>query len=126
MISSPLLATSLIYYVSRRWSLYLNKCVAALASKLLEAPGANNLFSLNSILVEIEGGRYVRLILLVPLAEILAGRRLVRGGGNYGGRSTSGGGSGGVLEVKGKKVGANGGDARVRARYNAHLPPLSL
>ena len=32
MISSPHLVTTLLFDVSRRWSLYLNRCVAVLAS----------------------------------------------------------------------------------------------
>ena len=39
MILSPHLATTLIFGVSQRWSLYLNRCVAASASESLDAPG---------------------------------------------------------------------------------------
>ena len=38
-IFSPRLATTLLYNLSRRWSLYLNRCVAASVSEALEAPG---------------------------------------------------------------------------------------
>ena len=34
MISSPHLVTTLLYDVSRRWSQYLNRCVAASASEV--------------------------------------------------------------------------------------------
>ena len=40
VISYPNLDTTLLYDGLRRWSLYLNTCVAALASEALEAPGA--------------------------------------------------------------------------------------
>ena len=46
MISSPHLATTIIYNMSGWWSLYINRCVAALASEDLEALGANTPFSL--------------------------------------------------------------------------------
>ena len=49
MISSPHIATTLIYNVLRSWRLHLNICVAALASETLEAPEANVLFSLEPI-----------------------------------------------------------------------------
>ena len=56
MISSPHLATTLLFDVSRRWSQYLNRCVAESASELEEAPGVSVPFSLKPILVELEGG----------------------------------------------------------------------
>ena len=59
MISSPHLATTLLFDVSRRWSQYLNRCVAASASEVEEAPGASDPFSLKPILVELEGGSYI-------------------------------------------------------------------
>ena len=137
----------LIYNVLWRWSLYLNRCVAVSASEDLDDPGSNVPFFLNPILVELEGRRYVSLILPIPLADLLVGRRMEGGSGNGGGGSGSGGsgGTGGgrssisggsdggsnssdgsVLAVKVKKVGAPGGGARVRVRYNAHLPALSF
>ena len=54
MISSPHLTTTLLFDVSRRWSQYLNMCVAASASKVAEAPGASAPFSLEPILVDME------------------------------------------------------------------------
>ena len=41
IISPPHLATTLFYDVLRRWSQYFNRCVAASASKVVEAPGAS-------------------------------------------------------------------------------------
>ena len=56
VISSPHLATTLIYDVSQQWSLYLNRRVAVSATKALDAPGSNAPFSFKPILVEIEWG----------------------------------------------------------------------
>ena len=42
------------------WILYVNRCVSALAaSEALEAPGANIPFSLEPVMVDLEGGAYV-------------------------------------------------------------------
>ena len=75
MISSPYLATTFLFDVSRQWIQYLNRCVVASASEVVEAPGTSVLFSLKQILVELEGGRYIGPILPASLAEIVAGRR---------------------------------------------------
>ena len=64
------------------------------AYEALEAPGANTPFSLEPILVELEGGQYLVLILPVPLLDILMVWRPDGGSGNGGGGSGSGGGSG--------------------------------
>ena len=53
MISSPHLVTTLLFDVLRRWSHYLNRCVAELASEVEEAPGASIPFSLEPILVDL-------------------------------------------------------------------------
>ena len=53
----------------------MNMCVAASSSKALDAPGGNVPFSLEPILVELEGGRYMVLILPVPLVDLLVVRR---------------------------------------------------
>ena len=76
------------------------------ASKALEAPGANAPFSLNPILVDLEGAQYVGPILLIPLTYILVRWRTIGGYGNVGdssgisdsirngsGRSSGGGGN---------------------------------
>ena len=99
MISSPHLAKTLMFYVSRRWSQYLNRCAAASAAEVEEAPGASVPFSPEPIMVEMEGGRYTGPIPPASLAELVAGRWPAgrtapkeRGGGGSGG---VGGGSGG-------------------------------
>ena len=74
MISFPHLATTFLYDVSRRWSQYLNRCVAASASEVEEALGASVPFSLEPILVELEGGRYIGPILPAALADLVSGR----------------------------------------------------
>ena len=63
MISSPHLATTLLFDVFQRWSQYLNRCVAALSSEVKEAPGASVPFYLKPILVNLEGGRIMGPIL---------------------------------------------------------------
>ena len=90
------------------------------------------------MLVDLEEGSYVGPILTGPLTDLLVGCRTSGGGGNDDGGSGSGirggngnggsrssGGSGGT-ELKTKKVGAHGGGAWVRVRYDAHLLTLSL
>ena len=139
MISSPHLATTLLFNMWRRWSLYLNMCVAALASESLDAPGCQVPFLLEPILVELEGGRYVGPIHPPALGDLVS-RASGRGGGGSGGRSSGGdGGSGGGVDGGGgnggggggatankRKSSATGGDARVLVRYDSHLPALSL
>ena len=56
-------------------------CVTASASETLEAPGAKVPFSLEPILIYLEGGHYVGLILQGSLANILAEWRPAGGGG---------------------------------------------
>ena len=69
VISPPHLATTLLFDVSRRWSQYLNRCVAALASEVVKEPGASVPFYLEPILVELEGGALHR-----PNSPRLTGR----------------------------------------------------
>ena len=71
MISSTLLATTLIDGVSQRWSLYINRCVDVSDSKALESPGANLSFSINTISFDLEWGRYVGQILPGTLEDLL-------------------------------------------------------
>ena len=71
IISSPYLATTLMYNVSRRWIQYLNRYMDASALEVVEAPGDSVPFSLKPILVDLEGGRYVVPILPRPLEELL-------------------------------------------------------
>ena len=97
MISSPHLARTLLFDVLRRWSLYLNRCMAVSASEYLDDPGCQFPFSLEPILVELEGGQYVGPILPVALRDLVsrANDRGGGGGGSGGGSSGSSGGSGG-------------------------------
>ena len=113
MISSPHLATTLLYDVSRRWSQYLNRCVAASASEVAEALGASVPFSLEPILVELEGGRYIGPILPAALADLVSGRRPAGGSApkGEGGVGGSGSGGGGAQKQKTSQpmVAASGG-----------------
>ena len=56
MISSLHLGTTLIFAVSQRWSLYLNRCMDVLAPDSLYALERHVPFSLKPILAELEGG----------------------------------------------------------------------
>ena len=126
MISSPHLATTLLYDVSWRWSKYLNRCVAASASEVEEAPGDSVPFSLKPILVELEGGRYIGPILPAALADLVAGRRPTGGSTPKGGGGGGSGGGGHKIKNSQPMVAASGGSTRVRVRYDTHLPSLSL
>ena len=98
MITYPNLATSLLYDVLQRCVLYLNRSVAALELEDLEASGSTFPFTLNPILPELDGGRYIGLILPGTLMDLLAGRRPI---------STRSGGGGGKGDIrKGRDVGA--------------------
>ena len=65
-----------------------------MSSKVVEVPGDRVPFSLEPILVELEGYHYIGPILPVYLADLGAGRRLAGGGApkSGGGGSNSGGG----------------------------------
>ena len=119
MISSPHLATILLHYMLQRWSQHLNRCVAASASKVMKATGVRVPFSLKPILVELEVSCYIGPILPIFLANLVTGRRSAVGSAP---RSDDNGGN----KRPTPKVGATGGPARVWARYEAHLPSLSL
>ena len=95
---------------------------------MLEAPGSSAPFSLEPILVEMDGGRYIDPILPVSLFDLVSGRRSAGGGAPKigGGRSDDSGGSGCGNNKYLPKVDATGGPARVRVRYDAHLPSLLL
>ena len=63
------------------------------ASEVVEALGSSIPFSLEPILVELEGGRYIVPILPISLAKLIAGRRSAgvgaTRGGSVGGRSVN-------------------------------------
>ena len=80
MISFPHLSTTLLYYVSWRRNQYLNRCVAASASDVVEALGSRVPISIEPILVELERGGYIGSIFPTSLADLVAGRRSAGGG----------------------------------------------
>ena len=120
--------------------------MAASASECLNTPGCQIPFSLKPILAELEGSRYVGRILPLALGALVSRANWRGGSGGGGGGSSSsgsgsgnnGGGSGDGGSSDGNRGGSGGatankrkssstvGDARVRVRYNSHLPDLSL
>ena len=118
-------------------------------SENVGAHGATVPLYLEPILIELEVGRYMGPILPVPLEDLVSGRH---DGGGSGGGGISGGGNGvdvkgyghssGRGSVGGGGYGERGGGAgwggagtggggdgstrRVRVRYDAHMPTLSL
>ena len=94
------------------------------ASDSLASPGCQVALLLEPILADLEGVRYVRPILPTDLGDLVSRARGRGGGGGSGGVGSSGG--GGSATAKKRKSSTMGRDARVRVRYNAHLPALSL
>ena len=120
-------------------------CMIASSSKDVGAIGATVPFSVELILIELEGRRYVGPLLSVIMTYLVSGRRgngisssvdsVNRsgsgGGSSRGGRSNGGGGNGGssggaVQSDAGTGTGGVGGAARVQVHYEAYLPALSL
>ena len=93
------------------------------SSEVVEVPGAGVPFSLESILVNMEGGRYIVPILPVSLANLVIGRWSAGGGAP---KSSGGESNEGRNKKPLHKVDAMGGPAQVWAHYDAHLPSLSL
>ena len=92
-------------------------------------PGGSVPFSLEPIMVEIEEGRYIGPFLPVSLYELVAGRRSTGEGAPQSGGGGSNGDDGGGRNKKPlTKVDATGGRGGgfKQARYDAHLPSLSL
>ena len=87
----------------------------------MEATGASVPFSLEPILVYLEGGRYIGPILAVSPEKLVAERRPAGRGA-----PKSGGDGGSRTKKTSPKVAATGGTAQVKARYDAHLPYLSF
>ena len=104
--------------------------MAASASEVEEAPRASVPFSLEPILVYLEGGRYIGPILPASLADLIVRRRPAGGSAPKGGSDSGNGGSSGDGISGFKKtfaiVAATGGSVRVRVSYDSHLPSLSL
>ena len=117
MISSPHLATTILFNVSRWLILYLNVCVATSALESLDTPGCHVPFSFEPILAELEGGRYMVPTIPASLANLIhktGGRG--SGGGGVRGRGSGGGddrvirgGGGGVRGGGGRGGGGGGG-----------------
>ena len=153
MNTSLHISTTLLYNVSRRWLLYLNRCVTASSSEAVGATGSTVPFLVEPILLKLEGGRYMGPLLPATLAELVSGMHGVYGrGGGDGNSSVSGGdvngvgsggggsrggesscgrrniGRGGGAVQGGTSVGTGGsrGATRVRVHYKAHLPTISL
>ena len=124
MIPYPYLNTTLLYNVSRRWSQYLNMCVAASASEVVEAPGCSVPFSLKPIMFKLEGGHYIGPTPPVSLANLVSGKRSAGGGAPKSGGGSGSGSSGNKKLLP--KMDTTGGPARVQARYDAHLTSLYL
>ena len=125
----------------------MNRCVTASFSEDAGAPEAMVPFSVDPILLELKGGKYVKLLLLAALLELVSGRcdggiggsgggrEIIRdnGGSSGGGGGRSGSGSRSVGRRRGggwsgavTSTGGAGGAARVWACYEAHLPALYL
>ena len=85
IISSPHIATTLLFGVLQWWSLYLNRCMAVLALKSLDTPGCHFPFYLEPILDELEGGQYVVPILPTALGDLVS---KTGGRGGMGSRSS--------------------------------------
>ena len=152
MITSPHLGTTLLYDVSRWWSLYLNRCVTESSLEDVGQSVATVPFLLDPILLDMEGGWYAVRLLPDPLVDLVSGRCGGGGGnGSGGGGGTIGGGKryrcgGGGRGGRGGRGGSGdrgrgggagqggasgrGGLARSTARmwvhYDAHLPSMSL
>ena len=105
--------------MSQQWILYLNRCVAASATEALEAPGVNTPFFLESILVDLEGGRYVGPILPIQLTDLVSGGG--RGGGGAKGNGGKGGGGGGS-PAKNRKTRLLGGKRGCRCNPMCTFP----
>ena len=88
MITPPHLATTLLYDVSRWWSLYLNRYVVAPSSENVGAPGATVSLLLEPIFLDMDGGQYFGPFLPMPLDERYSG---IQGGGSSGNNGSGGG-----------------------------------
>ena len=85
--------------------------MAASGSEVVEVLGASVPFSLEQILVYLEGGRFIIPIFPVSLANLVAGRWSAGvGAPKSGGGSSNGGGGGGGNKKLSPKVDATGGN----------------
>ena len=95
MITYPQLTMALLYDMSWRWSLYLNRCMALSHSEYVGVHRATVTFSLEPTLLYMKGGSYLGPLLMVTLAEMIIGRCGGGSGGNGSGNGSSGRSSGG-------------------------------
>ena len=80
MITPPHISITLMFDVSRQWILYLKRYMDASSSYELGAPRVMVPFTLEPILLELEGGIYMGSILPVDLAELVSGQCSTDGG----------------------------------------------
>ena len=111
MISSLHLATTLLYNVPWLWSQYLNRYLEASASEVVEVLGGIVPFSLESIPVDLEEGRYIIPIIKISLTDLVSGRRSAGSGAPRSGGGVSDGDSGGNKKPM-PKVDATGGTCK--------------
>ena len=92
------------------------------ASEALEAPGGNIPFSLEPVMVDLEGGAYVGSILPIQLADLVSGGGRGGGSGKENGIKHSGGSGGGsgASSAEKRKTNTSEREASVRLRYDAH------
>ena len=115
MISSLHLSTTLLFDVSRQWILYLNRCVAALTSESLDAPGFQVPFLLDPIMADMEGGGNTSGQSSLWLLEIWSPGPAVE----VAAAASPTPSINGISSTTGE-------DVRLRLHYDAHLPALSL
>ena len=66
-ITTPHISTAMIFGMSRCWSLYHNMCVVDPSSENMVTPGEMLPFYLETIILKMEGGRYVGPLFTVAL-----------------------------------------------------------
>ena len=88
---------------------------------MVEEPGASFPFSLEPILVDLEGGRYIGLIIPASLADLVA---VGRPAGGSVPKSDGGDSSGSGNKKPSPKVASTGGSAPLKEQCYEHLPSL--
>ena len=73
VITSPHLSITLLYDLLRRYRLYLNRCMMASSLELLGVPRKTVHFSLEPVLLYMEGGFYVGPLLIGTLVDLVSG-----------------------------------------------------
>ena len=90
MITQPHLSTTLLYDVSKMWSMHLNICVSASSLEDVGVPGEMGTLSIYPILLDLDSGRYMEPLLPDTMSELVS---RICGDGD----EDSGGGSGGKI-----------------------------